>query len=301
MKRFFAILALASTGLPGCAIQPETPVAGALLSDGAPGRIAFVSKDGRAGDTLFRLCVVEAGESQPKVIAQSRQVLMSPRWSPDGRQIAFVGFERGKGGVFVQTFATGELRKVLAEAGAPAWSPDGTKLAVSINEAGNRDIYVISLVTGALARITTDPGIDTEPAWSPDGRSLAFTSDRDGTPKVYRAALDDPHNAVPLLPDVPSSFEPSYSPDGKKLLFTARSSAGFTVELMDLDTKVRRPISDGPHDDEPEFSPDGSAVIFATRRDAISALEVRALDGSVRKTLRYPMGLWSPTWAATHE
>ena len=116
---------------------------------------------------------------------------MSPAWSPDGTQLAYVSFEGIQPGIFLQTLATGQrvlLSKQTGINGAPAFSPDGKSLALTLSSSpGNPDIYVMDLASKKLKRITTSEAADTEASWSPDGKSLYFTSDRGGSPQIYKS------------------------------------------------------------------------------------------------------------------
>ena len=64
---------------------------------------------------------------------RSPEPLLSPAWSPEGRRLAYVSFERGNSTIYVQDLTTGG-REVVASFrginGAPAWSPDGHSLAL---------------------------------------------------------------------------------------------------------------------------------------------------------------------------
>jgi Tol biopolymer transport system component len=71
----------------------------------------------------------------------------APRWSPDGRLIAFTGFR----------------------AGDPGWG-----------------IFLLEPRTGGLCRLATGRGHARSPAWSPGGRSLVFEINRSGFYKLYR-------------------------------------------------------------------------------------------------------------------
>ena len=126
--------------------------------------------------------------------------MMSPAWSPDARRLAYVSFEGGNSGVYVQTLRTGTRERVSGRAGvnsSPTFSPDGRMLALTLSrDAGNLDIHTLDLSTQVLRQMTTDEAIDSEASWSPDGRSIYFMSDRAGGPQVYRVGTEPGQRAT---------------------------------------------------------------------------------------------------------
>ena len=82
-------------------------------------------------------------------IMESADPIMSPAWSPDSRQLAYVSFEGNQSSIFVQTLRTGNRFKVSSKPGingAPSFSPDGRKLVVTLGGVdGNLDIYVLDI------------------------------------------------------------------------------------------------------------------------------------------------------------
>ncbi|MES9912980.1 MAG: Tol-Pal system beta propeller repeat protein TolB, partial [Candidatus Sedimenticola sp. 4PFRAG1] len=136
-------------------------------------RIAYVTSTQKGGgESKVALKVADADGFNSQTIVTSDEPLMSPAWSPDGRKLAYVSFEKGRPSIYVQEVFTGRRQKVSSYKGingAPAWSPDGRKLALTLSKDGGPDIYVYNLNRKTLSRLTKHYGIDTEPAWSPDG------------------------------------------------------------------------------------------------------------------------------------
>ena len=106
-----------------------------------------------------------------------------PRWSPDGKQLAFFGGMPGKPWkVYLIAAEGGEPQQLLAgegNEGDPSWSPDGASLAFGrlpwkTGSTEPIEIYIMDLKSH---RLTTVPGSNGlfSPRWSPNGKYLLAT------------------------------------------------------------------------------------------------------------------------------
>lgn len=270
-------------------------------------RIAFVSADRTPERTQYVLFVADSDGENQQVMVRSSEPLMSPAWSPDGRSLAYVSFERRRPEVFVQSLATGERERVsmLGQGvnGAPAWSPDGRRLALALNEAERVNIHVLDLQTRRHTRVTDGLAIDTEPAFSADGRHLYFTSDRGGQPQVYRAPATG-GRAQRVTFEGTYNARPALSPDGRLLAVVHGQDGRFRIGLYDLESGQFRLLSDGRHDESPSFAPNGRLVIYATDDRGTGILATVSVDARVRQRLALARGdvrepAWSPYTDAT--
>jgi len=272
---------------------------------GTPGafstRIAYVTVDGRPPSQRFRLVVADADGFNPRTITESTEPIMSPAWSHDGQQIAYVSFESKVSAIYVQRLATGERRRVSARSGingAPAWSPDGRQLALTLSREGNLDLYTLDLATQSLTRITTDDAIDTEPEWARDGKSLYFTSDRAGNAQVYRVALDGARNAERVTFTNGYNARPRLSPDGKELALVTLDRGGYRIAVLDLASRNLRVLTNGSQDESPSFAPNGAMVIYATRERGRGSLATASSDGRFQQRLSSDQGdVREPAWS----
>ncbi len=102
-----------------------------------------------------------------------------PRWSPDGKQIAYMGSQLGKPWKAYAISAQGGTPEQLLPGntteGDPAFSPDGTRIVFSTGEPGAQQKSEIRIMDVATKQVTTVPGSSGmfSPRWSPDGRYLA--------------------------------------------------------------------------------------------------------------------------------
>src|SRR5690606_26343313 len=152
-------------------------------------KIMYVSAEGSIDARSYKLHFADYDGRRAQVLLESREPIMSPAWSPDGSQIAYVSFETDLPRIYIQDLATGQRRQVTNYPGinsSPVWSPDGSKLAMVLSKDGSPDIYVLNLATNELLQLTDHPRAETEPAWTTDSRSVIFTSDRTGQPQIYK-------------------------------------------------------------------------------------------------------------------
>ena len=263
-------------------------------------RLAYVAVEGRAPNRNYRLVVSDADGYNPRTIAQSAQPMMSPAWSPDGQNLAYVSFEGGASAVYVQRLSSGERRRVSARSGvngAPAWSPDGTRLALTLSRDGNLDVYVLELATQALVRITTDEAIDTEAEWSPDGRTIYFTSDRAGNAQIYRVSVDDRSDVQRVTYTNGYNARPRVSPDGQSLAMVTLDR-GYRIAVMDLKARTLRVLTDGPQDESPSYAPNGAMLVYSTDARGARVLGLVSADGASKERLASERGnVREPAWS----
>ncbi|SFW27862.1 Tol-Pal system beta propeller repeat protein TolB [Nitrosovibrio sp. Nv17] len=261
-------------------------------------RIAYVVKEGKK----YSLQVADADGFNAQPVIEYTEPIISPTWSPDGRQLAYVSFENKKPVVYVQTLAT-RTRKAVANFrgsnSAPAWSPDGRRLAVVLSLMGGSQIFLINADGTGLQRLTQSSGIDTEPSFSPDGQSLIFTSDRGGSPQIYRVRIGGQASATAerLTFEGTYNVSPEFSPDGRSFTYIHRNGDRFNVAIQDLATGQVRLLTDSRFDESPSFAPNGKIILYATEIRGRGILSAVSSDGRVKQQLSTQAGdVREPAW-----
>ena len=122
------------------------------------------------------------GSGQTRLTDTGIDYSFFPRWSPDGRRIAFVAWSDRSYEIYVANAdGSGQTRMTENEVWdtAPIWSPDGRRIAFYSNRDGNNEIYVMNTDGSGQTRLTNNEAGDYDPSWSPDGRRIVFNSNRD--------------------------------------------------------------------------------------------------------------------------
>lgn len=266
-------------------------------------RIAYVEVSGKSGaDDHYKLVVADSDGFNPQTVFSSNEPIMSPDWSPDGKELAYVSFESKLPAIYIQNIYTGKRERISDRPGlngAPVFSPDGRSLAMVLSSSpGNPDIYVMNLATRALTRITHSAAIDTEPAWAPDGRSLYFTSDRGGSPQIYKVNLG---GGAPQRVTFTGNYNARsrVSPDGKMIVMVHREDGRLHIAVMNLDSGALLTLTNGDLDKSPSFAPNGSMIIYEANYRGRGVLAEVSVDGQVRERLSESqpgVSVHSPVW-----
>jgi dipeptidyl aminopeptidase/acylaminoacyl peptidase len=219
--------------------------------------------DQKANKRASRIWIASIDGSHPAVAFTSESTSStSPRWSPDGRSLAFLSArDGGRAQIWTLSRNGGEARRVTnLENGAASfeWSPDGTRFVCltrtgpppskssdvrhythiyyKFNDTGYLDekrshVAIVDVRTGAAKQITDgDSWNDLDPHWSPDSTRIVFVSNRTG-----------------------KEFDLDHNSD----IWTIPAAGGELTKISD---------HAGP-DTSPRWSPDGSRIAFLGAED----------------------------------
>jgi dipeptidyl aminopeptidase/acylaminoacyl peptidase len=215
--------------------------------------VSQVDKEGEEEKEHTTMWLMDMASGQARQFTAGTATDASPRWSPDGKQIAFISSRGGKPQIHLLPVYGGEARALTRlEQGvgsAPAWSPDGRTIAFTAGPQGEprdpakpyrvkrkifrfdgvgivddmvQDLYTIPAEGGEPQRLTHDDCLKAAPLWSPDGTEILFSA----------MMFPDSHRIQPSL------------------------------RAVDLEGEVRELLEDWGYAEAAAWMPDGSGIVF---------------------------------------
>ena len=263
-----------------------------------------VSPDGKeiVFDLLGDLYVMPIGGSDsPRKLTKGIAWDMQPRFSPDGKTIAFTSDRTGKngfGGDNIWTIGLDgkDLKQISAETyrlvTGPAWRPDGEYIVarkhfVSRRSLGAGEMWLYHRNGGTtglqLTKKLTEQKDSNEPIFSPDGKHLYFSED--ASPGKTFEYSKDSHQQIYIVKQVDlekgeterlitgpgGACRPTPSPDGKIIAFVRRVDGKTGLHLFDPESgAVRLVYDDLERDMQETWAIHGVYPSFAWTPDAKS-------------------------------
>ncbi|HEX2094586.1 MAG TPA: hypothetical protein VHG28_19430, partial [Longimicrobiaceae bacterium] len=269
---FEEVIGLRTAGSPAISPDGRSIVYTVRTTDWRDNRFDTELWMARQGEASFQITRTEKGSST------------SPRWSPDGRWIAFLADRGDRNQVYVLRAAGGEAQKLTAvKEGVNAfrWSPDGKRIAFSSTEAEDDRMRRRKERYGDFA--VEDGEFRQAHLWSVDVPADLWAGATCPAPaRADSARAADSVRTRSLCPAVP---EPrrltrgedftvngfAWSPDGTRIAFERRSdpliNSTSTADLwvLTLASGESRPLVAGPgYEGNPVWSPDSRWVLYST-------------------------------------
>ena len=198
-----------------------------------------------------------------------------PRWSPDGRRVAFKSNRGGSYNLYVMDADGRNLTRLTDHGGAdhdPAWLPDGESIVYASDRdrgPGRHDLYRLWLADGRIDRLTVFfEGMAIMPSVSPDGNWVAFSSQtlpqRGGwTWQVH--VLEIATLMTWAFDESGPACWPSWSPDGQSIAHVVLDRTPSAIQLLSSFGTSPEPVPGDPARWHyyPDWSPDGQLLAIA--------------------------------------
>ena len=302
-----AVLTVASAALSAAAEKKAEPPAWDVnAAHGPTKKVSFttdegtwmdldVSPDGKTivFDLLGDLYLLPIEGGKARRLTHGPAFDVQPRFSPDGREIAFTS-DRGGGNNIWRIGVDGAGASAVSSEkfrlmNNPVWTPDGQYLIArkhftSERSLGAGELWMFHKSGGEGLQLTkkkNDQQDQGEPAVSPDGRYVYFSEDMSAGPNFqYNKNVHDLVYAIRRLDLTDGTFEdiistpggavrPEPSPDGKSLAFVKRVRDKTVLHIMDLHSGAVRPLWDGlSHDMQEAWAVFGPYANYAWTPDS---------------------------------
>jgi TolB protein len=258
-------------------------------------RVVYVAESGPAGRRIKRLAMMDYDGANHRFLTNGQWTVLTPRFAPDQRTVAFMSYENERPRVYVLEMGTGRVRPLVQGAYqtfAPRYSPDSRFIVFSMAVNGNTDVYRVPVSGGTPERLTNAPGIDTGGSYSPDGSRIVFESDRGGTQQIYVMNADG--SGQRRISFGGGGYgTPEWSPRNDLIAFTKTGS--FRIGVMRPDGSGERLLTSNAGEG-PTWAPNGRAIMY---QRGLGRAEVWYVDVSSGATRRVPTPLEGsdPSWS----
>lgn len=260
-------------------------------------KIAFVQAQGK-GKEIY---VVDFDGSNPVQVTRDQSINLSPAWSSDGSQLAYVSYRDGIPKVYTVNLRDGTQRLVAGYPGiniSPAWRPGSNQLAVTLSKSGNPDIYLVSSGGDIIQKLVQSWSINVSPSWSPDGRRLAYVSSESGNPHIYVLEVSSGQKRRITFTSGNYNTSPSWSPKGDWIAYSGMVGGRHNIFICKPDGSDVRQLTHGEGDNEsPSWSPDGRMIAFSSTRQGGSAIWVLQANGMGVRRITKGGGQELPDWS----
>jgi Tol biopolymer transport system component len=264
MRRALALAAVAAA---------VGPVAAHAAAPSRNGLVAFVRCCG--GGTGIYAIRPDGGGLRLIYRALHDDAPLTPAWSPNGKQIAYVP-GAPLGGLWVMNANGTGRRRIVRGNGDPlfpSWSTDGTKIVfadLASRRSSRHHIYVVRTNGTGLRRLTVSPIDETNPVWAPDDSVIVY---RRGF-SLWQMRTDGSRQRLLLA----NGISPAWSPGATHIAFI-RGGDPWVVNRNGKGAK--RVVHEATQQISVAWSPDGRRLVTRDRSTA-------ATSSSCRRTAQRP-------------
>ncbi len=268
------------------------------------GKTIAVSDRESVGNAGIFLVSVETGSKKRLTTPPPGRNDHTPKFSPDGRQIAFGRtFGTTLSELHVIPAGGGESKRLSGDnrqISGLAWMPDGREIVFSARRGAPRQIWSISASGGTPQALSVAGENAISPAIARHGHRLAYVR-RIFDPNIWRLDLPrEPNsstgNLVKLIASTWEDRYPQFSPDGKKIAFVSDRSGSYEIWISNADGSAQtRLTSIGGIN--PRWSPDGRRIVFRGVPNGNAGICVIDAEGGAPRCITTNPSDTLPSWS----
>lgn len=271
-----------------------------VSSDG--NKVAFSwNKEGK-----WDIYIKDLRSEEVRKLTEGPESALEPRWSPNGKQIAYVSDRAGDENFDIFTIHADDgkpsrLTNDPHDNHSPRWTPDGKWIVFISNRGGdNLNLFRLSAETGEIERLTEGEEPALLHSLSPNGRYAAFLRGfinrslwlLDMKDKVSKKIVSHPRGEIGIGQD-------PWSPDGAKLAFTSNVDNFHNVCVYNLENEKEQWFEKTSFEkSSPTWSPDASKMAFTENIEGNLLLKVKPLKDAKAQQLGFNEGVCTfPAWS----
>jgi Tol biopolymer transport system component len=253
----------AAGGRPPERIELAGRLAGQPFVSARRGRLVFSAR--RSRGEIWALDT--SGPPRPLLAGTNWHAI--PRYSPDGRRIAYMAARTDDSFEVWLADADGSNQSQLTRGpgwmqGSQRWSPDGRRIVfASHGENAHSDVWTIDVAGGPPRRVPTGPLPATQPAWSPDGRLIYYRQDRPDGSDIWRVPES---GGAPERETHRGGYNPLALADGRTLLYTRRRYPSPLV-ARDIESGTEKQMLDCVNGSQFDVGPGGLYYVGCSDED----------------------------------
>jgi dipeptidyl aminopeptidase/acylaminoacyl peptidase len=231
--------------------------------------------------------------ASPKQITDGPGGKFTPRYSPDGKYLAYVLDLDGGENFDIYLYDRVQDSHTNLTPDTPdaiqanfSWSPDSRQIAFISNRSGGFATYIMAVSGGPGRRVLDHPYPDWDVRWSPDGRWLAVIAEARGqdfatfiVPAQGGEARQIADGEGPI-----NAKEARWAPDSARLIFSSDVHGQYDIGIFESGTGKITWMTEGEAEKvSPDWSPDGGQIVYVANQGPLNRVAVRKLgEGKAR-------------------